>query len=412
MAVTQETLEAVYGADAPSAGRRLDVLVERWHELFGAGDPLCFSSPGRCEVIGNHTDHNGGKILAASITMDTVGAAAPTGNRLITIASEGYEPFTVDLDDLDTAKAAGGSAALVAGMAHYLQSQGFSVEGFNATASSEVVPAAGVSSSASFEMLVAQMVSTLFNDGAIPLAVRARAGQHAENAYWGKGSGLMDQMACAAGGAVLLDFSDGVSVRPAHLSFDDLGYELVIVNTGKPHADLSDVYSSVPAEMHAVASSLGVERLCEMSREALLAELPRLRAELGNDRALMRALHYFAECDRVDEAAAALEAGEPGRLLGLIADSGNSSWRWLQNVYVPGDEAEQSIPLALALTETYLQGIGDGACRIHGGGFAGVIMAVVPKDAVEDYAAFIGEYVGPENVYRTNVRQTGATCLG
>ncbi len=407
-----ETLERVYGEDAGRAGERLRELAARYEERFGAGDPEFFSAPGRTEIIGNHTDHNGGKILAASITMDSVGAAARTDDGIVTIWSEGYpEAIVVDTNAIDAIPHGGGSTTLVAGMLEAAAKRGYRIGGLNAVASSEVIPSAGVSSSASFEMLVCEIVNHLYNDDAIEVADYARIGQYAENVWWDKASGLMDQMACAAGGTILLDFSDGVKFEKVDFGFDELDHDLVIVNTGKGHADLSEEYSSVPNEMHAVAAELGVKNLCETTEDAVLAHVAELREKCG-DRAVLRALHYFEECARVEAAEAAINAGEKDRVLDIITASGRSSWEWLQNAVVPGMPEEQPIPMALALTQLYLRRIGCGVCRLHGGGFAGVIMCVVPKAETAGYVDYISGYFGRENVYLTNIRQTGATCLG
>ncbi|MBQ6521951.1 MAG: hypothetical protein IJI15_03875, partial [Atopobiaceae bacterium] len=361
-------LQRVYGDASEEAAMRLNELETHYHELFGEGEPEFFSAPGRTEIIGNHTDHNGGKILAASITMDTICAAAPSGNNVVTIVSEGYpDPAVINLDAIDELPHCAGTLSLVAGMLESFGQRGYKVGGFNAVVSTQVISSAGVSSSASFEMLLCAVVNHLFNGDAIDVATYALVGQYAENVWWEKASGLMDQMACAVGGTIMLDFSDGVRYEKVDFSYDQLGCDLVIVNTGKGHADLSAEYSSVPGEMRAVAAALGVERLCDTTEDALLAHIDEVRAMVGCDRALMRALHYYEECGRVDEAVEALGAGDKARVLALIDESGSSSWRWLQNAYVTGDAGEQSIPLALALSELYLKKVGDGACRLHGG---------------------------------------------
>ena len=407
-----ETLTRVYGEDAGRAAERLSALAARYDEAFGSGDPEFFTASGRTEIIGNHTDHNGGKILAASITMDSIGAAARTDDGIVTIWSEGYpEAIVVDTGAIDQIPHGGGSTTLVAGMLEATVKRGFKIGGFNAVCSSEVIPSAGVSSSASFEMLVCEIVNHLYNDDAIEVADYARIGQYAENVWWDKASGLMDQMACAAGGTILLDFSDGVKYEKVDFGFDELGHDLVIVNTGKGHADLSEEYSSVPNEMHAVAAELGVTNLCETTEDAVLAHVAELRQKCG-DRAVLRALHYFEECARVEAAEEAISAGEKCRVLDVITASGRSSWEWLQNAVVPGMPEEQPIPMALALTQLYLRRIGSGVCRLHGGGFAGVIMCVLPKAETAGYVDFISGYFGRENVYLTNIRQTGAACLG
>ena len=406
-------LQRVYGDASEEAAVRLNELEARFHALFGGGEPEFFSAPGRTEVIGNHTDHNGGKILAASITMDTICAAAPSGNNVVTIVSEGYpDPVVINIDAIDELPHCAGTLSLVAGMLEAFGQRGYKVGGFNAVVSTQVISSAGVSSSASFEMLLCAVINHLFNGDTIDVATYAMVGQYAENVWWEKASGLMDQMACAVGGTIMLDFSDGVRYERVDFSYDQLGCDLVIVNTGKGHADLSAEYSSVPSEMRTVAAALGADRLCDTSEEALLAHLDEVRAMVGCDRALMRALHYYEECRRVDEAVGALEAGDKARVLALIDESGRSSWRWLQNAYVTGDAEEQSIPLALALSELYLKRVGGGACRLHGGGFAGVIMCAVPKEATADYLALMSRHFGTDNVYLTNIRSAGALCLG
>lgn len=409
---TIDQLKQVYGVAAEKAAERLKVLENRYIDRFGEADLEFFSAPGRTEIIGNHTDHNGGKILAASITMDTIAAAAPNGTNTIEIVSEGYsQPIVFDVDAVETIPPCQGSLSLVAGMVRALRDRKYRVAGFNATVSSEVIPSAGVSSSASFEMLIIQVIDHLFNNDSIERADYAYIGQYAENVYWKKASGLMDQMACAVGGTIVLDFSDGVKYEKVDFSFDSLGCDLVIVNTGKGHADLSEEYSSVPQEMHAIANVFGVEQLSQISEDDLLRRLPEVRERVGSDRAVLRALHFFEECGRVDKAVQALHEGNRSEVLNLIEASGNSSWKWLQNAYVSSDPAEQSIPLALALTEIYLRRLGRGVCRLHGGGFAGVIMCVVPSEHTQDYVEYMASYVGIENIYRTNIRQVGAACL-
>ena len=408
---TIDELSQVYGAEATGALARYKALAAGLEDRLGVptDEVAYFSAPGRTEIIGNHTDHNGGKVLAASITMDSICVAVPATGSQVRIVSEGYdEPIVIALNHLDEVKPGPGSMTLVAGMLVALGRAGLTLGGFDAYVSSEVIPSAGVSSSASFEMLVGTVVSHLFNGGGFDCATIARTGQFAENHLWRKASGLMDQMACGVGGTIILDFSEGVRYQKVRFGFDDIGYDLVIVNTGTGHADLSAEYSAIPQEMHAVAHALGVEQLCQTSEDALLEALPRLRKELACDRAIMRALHFFEECGRVDEAAAALAVGDEQRILDLIQASGTSSWTWLQNTVVPGSAEDQPIPLVLALSELYLRRSGTGACRIHGGGFAGVIMCALPKEETAGYVDFISPYVGRENVYPMGIRQVGA----
>ncbi len=408
MNVTKPDIEVLYGEESERARKRYAHLQEKFTEEFGEAELRYFSAPGRTEIIGNHTDHNGGQILAGSITLDTICAAAPTDDGIITIVSEGYRPVSVDTKALSETPKEDGSKSLVAGMAEAAENFGYKVGGFRAYVTSEVIASAGVSSSASFEMLVCTVLNAFYNDGKMSIADYARMGQYAENHWWNKSSGLMDQMACAAGGVIFLDFSEGVRYETIDFSFDDYDMDLFILNTGKGHADLTEEYSSIPHEMYAVAEKLGESRLADVSELVLLTTLGGMREKLGNDRALLRALHFFEENKRVNEAREAVAAGNSDKLLQLMGESGKSSYEWLQNAYCTEDTKEQSIPLALCLTELFLKRCARGTCRIHGGGFAGVIMAILPKEEREDYTAFMSQFFGKENIYRMGLRRYGA----
>ena len=408
MNVTKPDIEALYGEESERARKRYAHLQEKFTEEFGEAELRYFSAPGRTEIIGNHTDHNGGQILAGSITLDTICAAAPTDDGIITIVSEGYRPVSVDTKALSETPKEDGSKSLVAGMAEAAENFGYKVGGFRAYVTSEVIASAGVSSSASFEMLVCTVLNAFYNEGKMSIADYARMGQYAENHWWNKSSGLMDQMACAAGGVIFLDFSEGVRYETIDFSFDDYDMDLFILNTGKGHADLTEEYSSIPHEMYAVAEKLGESRLADVSELVLLTTLGGMREKLGNDRALLRALHFFEENKRVNEAREAVAAGNSDKLLQLMGESGKSSYEWLQNAYCTEDTKEQSIPLALCLTELFLKRCARGTCRIHGGGFAGVIMAILPREEREDYTAFLSQYFGKENIYRMGLRRYGA----
>lgn len=403
---SKETLMKIYGECEISGGRYAS-LAENFKKNFGIDEMEFFTSPGRTEIVGNHTDHNGGKILAGSISMDTISAAYPNGTSKICIVSEGYKKkIEVDLEHLDEVPTCSGSVSLVAGMMVAAKAAGFQVGGFNAYVSTQVISAAGVSSSASFEMLVASIMNHFFNEDKMRYIDYARIGQYAENKYWEKGSGLMDQMACAVGGVIMLDFAkdDDHLYEQVDFSFSQIGYDLVIVNTGKGHADLSEEYSSIPNEMREAAAAVGADILCNTDEETILKNL----SKLGNDRAILRALHFFEENKRVDAAYEAAVKKEAEGLLKAIEESGHSSWEWLQNCYCVQDCSDQKITLALALTRLFLNKIGKGVCRVHGGGFAGVIMCVVPKEETEHYVQYMSEYMGRENVYPMNVRTFGA----
>lgn len=399
-------LEKIYGESKVSA-ERYDHLADCFSETYHQDSAEFFTAPGRTEIIGNHTDHNGGKVIAASIDMDTIGAACPNESNIVRITSEGYEKeIVVDLLNLREFYGNSGTEGLVAGILEGTQKAGFQVSGFNAYVTTDVIAAAGVSSSASFEMLICSIINYFFNGGSMTYTDYAKIGKYAENIYWKKASGMMDQMACAVGGTVLFDFSDSIDPQYEKIgfSFHDFGYQLVIVNTGKGHADLSSEYSEIPNEMNEAARVLGVDLLHETTLDSFLLHCK----EIKNDRAALRALHFFEENARVEKAAILIENKKIDELLQLLEESGNSSWKLLQNCYSIHNFQEQKVSLTLALTELFLKKLGDGVCRIHGGGFAGVIMCVVPENETDNYVQYISEYVGKENVYPMNIRSIGA----
>ena len=408
----QDVLNRVYG-ETERQRKRYEHLSQRYTETFGTSQMEFFTAPGRTEIIGNHVDHNGGKVLAASIDMDTIGAAYPNDSQTIEIVSEGYQDRSIiDLAHLDAVSAEGGTAALVAGMAKAVREAGYRIGGFFAYVTTDVISSAGVSSSASFEMLFCSIVNFFFNpENLMSPVTYAKIGQFAENRYWGKASGLMDQMACAVGGTILLDFKDDVAYEKVNFDFERLGYRLIIVNTGKGHADLSREYSEVPEEMSRVAGLLGCARLCETNLETLCGQLPRRGGQLANDRAVLRAIHFFEENGRVADLMHAIDTQDTHQILQLITKSGDSSWKLLQNCYAVSDYREQKVTLVLALTELFLKQIGDGCCRVHGGGFAGVIMSVIPARLAAAYIQYISAYVGADAVYPMRIRQTGAVHL-
>lgn len=389
------------------------MLKKRFEERFDAASPEgFFSSPGRTEIIGNHTDHNGGKVLAASIDMDTIGAVRTNGTSTVRVVSEAPHPeVELDLTKLQEVPKCRGSLSLVAGIAEGVKKKGFRIEGFDVCVSSTVLPSAGVSSSASYEMLLLCIINELFNEGKMSLAERAAVGQYAENVWWEKASGMMDQMACAHGGTVLFDFKDGVRTEPVPFSFEEIGCEMLLINSGKGHADLSEEYSSIPKEMRQIASALGKENLADASEEALMERLAAVRKETGHDRALLRALHFYRESKRVERAAQQIRAGHPEAILSAITASGNSSWKWLQSCYVTGEAKEQPVAVALALTERFLEDLGEGVCRINGGGFGGVMMCVLPKAHTREYMEYMKPFVGEENVHLMHIRETGAVRI-
>ena len=403
-------LQEIYGETEKSSAR-FKKLADNFAKTYKHDKAEYFTSAGRTEIIGNHTDHNGGKVIAGSIHLDTIGAAYPNGTQTIHITSEGYrDEIVVDLTKLSKANYKKGTPALVAGMMEGAQKNGFKTAGFDAYVSTNVIAAAGVSSSASFEMLICTIIDYFFNESKMTYNDYAKVGQYAENVYWDKASGMMDQMACAVGGPVLFDFADRNDLKYSKLDFSygKFGHKLVIVNTGKGHADLSQEYSEIPGEMKAAAKVLGAELLHETTLENLLAHVN----EIQDDRAILRSIHFFEETSRVEQAAEAIGKADYEEFLKLMDESGRSSWELLQNCYCMKDCHEQKISLILALTQLFLNKIGGGICRVHGGGFAGVIAAVVPENEMENYVEYISQYVGRENVYPMDIRAIGAVHIG
>lgn len=392
---------------------RYQQLVESYAREFGSDDVMLFSSPGRTEISGNHTDHNHGKVLAGSINLDCVGVAAKNHSDKVNIISETFnQTFTIDLNHLEPSEKMAGTIDLVKGLIKGFLESGYQVGGFDAYITSNVISAAGVSSSAAFEMLLCSMLNTFFNDGRMDTVAYAHIGKYSENHYWNKASGLLDQMACAVGGLITIDFFEPAVpvVEKIDFDFGSQNHSLIIVNTGKGHADLSEDYSSVPNEMKKVARFFGKEVCSEISQQEVLANLAKVR-EYAGDRSVMRALHFFEENKRVEAEVAALKENRFEDFLNNITASGNSSWKWLQNCYTNSNCQEQGISVALALTELFIAEKQRGACRIHGGGFAGVIMAMLPNELVEEYVAYIEGAIGEGNAYKMSIRPYGAVCI-
>ncbi|MBO7743385.1 galactokinase [Paenibacillus sp. MWE-103] len=407
-------LEQMYGSEEQKQQvQRYRRAMDSYQAQYGQTAALSyFSAPGRTEIGGNHTDHNHGKVLAASIQLDTIAAAAAVDTGVITVVSEGYPGISViRLDDLEPQAGESGTAALIRGIAHGFRQHGYRIGGFNASVGSTVLPASGLSSSASFEILICQILSTLYNNGELDAVMMSRIGKHAENLYWNKPSGMLDQMACSYGGMITIDFKEPAEPRIERIpgTFEAAGYSLVIVGTGGNHADLTNDYASIPNEMRAVAQAFGVEVCRDVTAEMIYGRLAELR-ETAGDRAVLRALHFLDETDRVDRQVDAIKAGQWQDVLKDITASGNSSWKWLQNVYQESASREQGIALTLAITERFIDRLGDGACRVHGGGFAGVILAVLPHAAVAEYRELIERTTGTE-LFKIRVREIGAVCL-
>ena len=409
----QKVLGELYGQEVPQNEARYQKVLEGYRDSFGDGEVSLFTSAGRTEIAGNHTDHNHGKVLAGSINLDCVAAAGQNGTDEIHIISETFnQNFVIDLKKLEPSDRYAGTQDLTKGIIRAFLDSGYQVGGFNAYVTSNVIASAGVSSSAAYEMLICSILNTLFNDGKIDVVSYAHMGKYAENIYWKKASGLMDQMACAVGGLISLDFKDPQAPKVDRIDFDfsKTGYSMIMVQTGKGHADLSEEYSSIPLEMKSVAAYFGKETLSECTEEALIEQLGKVREACG-DRAVMRAFHFFEENKRVDAAVNALLADRFEEALSFITASGNSSWKYLQNTYVTGAVKEQGIPVALALTEIFLQKKGRGACRVNGGGFAGVIQTFLPEEDAAEYVRYIDDAIGAGSAHIMKIRSTGAACL-
>lgn len=404
----------LYGAGEEMLAKqseRYAALVDSYIAHFSAEGvaPAFFSAPGRTEIVGNHTDHNNGCVLAAAVTLDTLAAAAPNGTNIVRLYSAGYDKeFTVDLGDLEKKESEINTTdAILRGVCFKCRELGIPVRGFNADVTSLVLGGSGLSSSAAFEVLLITVVDGLFGESSMDGVTRAKVGQWVENNYFGKPSGLMDQSASSIGGLVGIDFEDNTKpVVKAHaFDFEKAGYKVVVMAAKSSHADLTDEYASIPAEMKAVAAALGKKVLRETSEEELLASLSSVR-EKTSDRAVMRALHYFDENERVKKLYAAIDNGDLNAFLEGIIASGESSWKLLQNLYV-GGRTSQSLALACALSEKLLKNVG-GAWRVHGGGFAGTILAFVPEKALDTYVNAMNGVFGEGACTVLGIRPVGA----
>ncbi len=396
--------------------QRYQDLIDQFEGKFKKGRNYLFSVPGRTEISGNHTDHNNGKVLAASINLDTIAVAGINDDNKVVLFSEGYEKaFEVSLNNLKPVKEEEGStSALIRGIAYKLGHLGYRIGGFNACVKSDVLPGAGLSSSAAIEVLIGSVFNNLYNNGRILPETLAVVGQFAENNYFGKPCGLMDQMACATGGIISLDFEDPGKPKIKKINFDfkEQAYQLLIVDIGASHADLTEDYAAIPNEMKAVANLLGGKTCKDVDREGLLGNLIELRGKTG-DRAILRALHFLNENLRVDEQIKALENNNFPLFLSLVNASGDSSFKWLQNVYSLKNSREQGIGLALALTEMFIQMNcrGKGACRVHGGGFAGTIQVFLPIEQTEKFIKFMEPVFGKNKIMALFIRPYGAMRL-
>lgn len=393
---------------------RISHVMDGYISEFGKSEDeevAVYSAPGRTEIGGNHTDHQRGRVLTGSVDLDAIACASPNGTNEVRIFSEGYGLTSIDIADLAPVKEEENTTkAIIRGTLAAITARGYKVEGFDAYVISDVPGGSGLSSSACFEVLIGTIVNGLFCGGAIEPAEIAKIGQYAENVYFGKPSGLLDQMGCSIGGIVAIDFRDKENPVYHAVDFDfaDAGYALCIIDTGADHADLTDDYAAVPAEMKSVAGFFGKEVLSEVDEEDFYDNVPALRKQLG-DRAVMRAMHYYTDCCRVDQQVEALENNDFEKFLGLVSSSGHSSYMYLQNVDTYRDPAHQPVAVALAMARYFLDG--RGARRVHGGGFAGTIQAFVPLDMVDEFRKGMDSVLGEGACRVTYIRPAGGCAL-
>ena len=383
-------------------------VSDSFDEIYGAGaDVSVFSAPGRTEVCGNHTDHNKGRVLAASVNLDAIAVAAFNDDNIVRIKSEGYRMDVVDLSELEPKKEEEGrSVSLVRGVCAEFVRRGYKLKGFNAATASDVLSGSGVSSSAAFEVLVGTMISHLFNDGKVSAVEIAQIAQRAENEFFGKPCGLMDQMACSVGSFVEIDFKnpDKPVIEKVDFDFANCGHSLCIVNTGGSHSDLTDDYAAVRKEMEQVANCLGASVLRETDKDSFIKNIPEIRKSCG-DRAVLRAMHFYADNERVLEESSALRSNNFEKFKALVIESGHSSYMYNQNVFTCADPINQPVSLGLALCDKILKG--KGAWRVHGGGFAGTIQAFVPNDCLDEFKTVMKNVFGEKSCYVLSIRPVG-----
>ncbi|MDD4125506.1 MAG: galactokinase family protein [Victivallales bacterium] len=383
-------------------------LAESFASLYGEREIELFSVPGRSEILGNHTDHNNGKVIAAALDIDIIAVASRLSEPVIKIKSAGYRESVIELAGLCAENAKkGNSCAMIAGVADYFIKNGHNVGGYCAYTTSDVLMGSGISSSAAFEVMVGNILNFYYNNGSLNPVELAKAGKYAENEFFGKPCGLMDQAACAVGGFCYMDFADQAHPFVEKLSFDPAtqGYSLCLINTGGNHAKLTEEYASLPKEMKDIASYYSKPVLRTVNKTDFLTDIPVLREKFG-DRAVLRALHYFEENDRVEAQRKAIKENDFTTFFLNVVKSGNSSFKYLQNVFCTKSVEEQGLSVALALCDRM-----DIISRVHGGGFAGTVQAWVKTDMTDEFSKVIESVFGKGSLLFLNIRPYGAVML-
>ncbi len=402
------TIKELYGKENENAQtERYKKAVDNFKELYGNSEYRIFSASGRTEVGGNHTDHNLGKVLAAGVSLDVIAIVRKTDDNVIEMKSEGFPKDIVDLSDLsviDDEK--GNSSALIRGVAAGFKNKNYGIGGFKAYTTSNVLKGSGLSSSAAFEVLIGTILNYLYNDLKATNVEIAQIAQYAENEYFGKPSGLMDQMASSVGSFITIDFKDAESPVIEKIDFDfaKCGYSLCIVDTKGSHEDLTPEYAAIPDEMKSVAKFFGKKVLREITISDVLKNITVLRKKFG-DRAVLRSLHFLDENETVEREANALKNGDFNAFLKEVTRSGNSSYKYLQNIYANKNPQEQGLAIGLNLAEMVLDG--EGACRVHGGGFAGTIQAFVPNDKLDKFKETLNGCFGEGSCHIISIRPVG-----
>lgn len=411
-----ERLAYIYACrkeEAQCYAERYIQAVQAFEHAFGQTQEIAlFSAPGRTEIGGNHTDHQHGCVLAGSVNLDVIAVVALNGTNKVRVQSQGYDMDEISLDDLQIAEnEKNRSAALIRGVCAKIHSMGYEISGFDAYTTSNVLKGSGLSSSAAFEVLIGTIINGLFCSNKLSAVEIAQIGQYAENVYFGKPSGLMDQMASSVGSAVAIDFADvqNPEIKKVDFDFAKCGCALCIIDSGADHADLTDEYAGITLEMKQIADFFGEKFLRDVSETEFMARLPEVRKAVGNDRAVLRAIHFFKENKRAIDEFHALQNNDFDIFLQLVNRSGYSSYMYLQNVYASSMPKQQAVSLTLALCDDFLAG--RGAYRVHGGGFAGTVQAFVPIDMVDDFKKNIENVLGEGMCHVLSIRPVGGVQI-